>query len=281
MKLHRSACPKVPDIYATGSNATSCIEGFEYLPAKTYNSYRAALLATAPNSERARILSESPLQPPLPTVQNQEYASQLTPLLTFKLHSSPDVLLSIWHSAHSCRFAIPADSSYSVLVAMGFKLKNLGKHLAGGVLTFAHGVADHLGNSIVAPPAPILVGTAAVFAGAAVVKHFQKRNRKAQRSPTTDEVLLRCHICSFSYMFCILLVVLMYAVVVVCAEPLGYCRMTAAPHLHPALCLPHGQRSLAPGHPHHPAQSPSSHRSPHSDCEVLDHSLDRQLPTVR
>lgn len=82
---------------------------------------------------------------------------------------------------------------------MGFKLKNLGRHLAGGVITFAHGVVDHLGNSIVAPPAPILVGTAAVLAGAAVVKHLQKKNRNKPRTPATDEVRLTCALRSYSY----------------------------------------------------------------------------------
>ena len=91
---------------------------------------------------------------------------------------------------------------------MGFKLKNLGKHVAGGVLTFAHGVVDHLGRSIVAPPAPVLAGAAVVFFGAAAVKHLQKRKRKAQRSHTSGEVCLRCTLRSLAHKSCMLLVVM-------------------------------------------------------------------------
>ena len=73
---------------------------------------------------------------------------------------------------------------------MGFKLNNLKRHLAGGVVLFAHGVVDNLGRSIVAPPGPILVGTTAVLAGAAIVKHVQRRRRKKASTPAPDNVRL-------------------------------------------------------------------------------------------
>ena len=71
---------------------------------------------------------------------------------------------------------------------MGFKLKNLGRHLAGGVVLFAHSIADHLGKSVIALPAPILVGTTAVLAGEAIVKHVRKRRRKKSSAPAPEQV---------------------------------------------------------------------------------------------
>ena len=77
-----------------------------------------------------------------------------------------------------------------LVVCDGFQVENFGKRVAGGVTTFAHGVVDRLEISIVAKLAPIFAGAAVVFFGAAAVKHLQKRNRKAQTSPTIGEVFV-------------------------------------------------------------------------------------------
>ena len=50
----------------------------------------------------------------------------------------------------------------------------------------AHGVADNLSHSIVAPPAPILMGAAAVCAGAAVVKHLRKGKNQGQTKDLSE-----------------------------------------------------------------------------------------------
>lgn len=159
---------------------------------------------------------------------------------------------------------------------MGFKLKSLGRNLAGSVVTFAHGVLDNLENSVVAPPASILLGTAAVLAGAAVVKHLQKRNRNKARAPATDEVRLFSarRSCSYTLDDCL-------AEKIVFADSPKYCRMTAVLDLYPALYALQRQLSTVQGHPPQQAQLPSGHRSHPSGFEVLHHSLDRQLPTVR
>ena len=69
---------------------------------------------------------------------------------------------------------------------MGFNLKRFGK-LAGSVVRAAQGVADHLGHSAVAPPAPIVLGVAAVCLGAAAVQHVKRiKPRKQQPTPKPE-----------------------------------------------------------------------------------------------
>ena len=82
---------------------------------------------------------------------------------------------------------------------MGFKLNRLGRHLAGGVVTIAHGLVNRFENSVVAPPAPVLAGTAAVLAGAAFVKHLQNRKRNKPSTPATNKVRLLCVQRFFAY----------------------------------------------------------------------------------
>ena len=78
-----------------------------------------------------------------------------------------------------------------VIATMGLGLRSFGVHLATSIVMVAHGVADNLQHSIVAPPAPILMGAAAVCAGAAVVKHIRKgRNSGQNKDNSEDKVIL-------------------------------------------------------------------------------------------
>lgn len=71
---------------------------------------------------------------------------------------------------------------------MGFKLRKFGKHLAGNMGRMAQGVSDKLECAVVAPPIPVMLGAAAVFAGVALVKRFKNRRDKGHHtsSPTSE-----------------------------------------------------------------------------------------------
>ena len=74
---------------------------------------------------------------------------------------------------------------------MVFNVGKLGRRLARSVEKVAQGVADHLEHSVVAPPAPILLGAAAICLGAAVLKHLRNRRTRSQRkAASTTEVWL-------------------------------------------------------------------------------------------
>ena len=80
---------------------------------------------------------------------------------------------------------------------MGIHLEKFGQQ----VVRIAQEVADHLGNSVVSPPAPVLLGVAAVCFGAAAVKHVRRTNCKPRKQQLTPRP--EVHRCSSLPIFCL------------------------------------------------------------------------------
>ena len=128
--------------------------------------------------------------PPLPdrTVQNlsQLPFCSVRLLVLIKLPSACTLAYRLL-----CCFALSRRALRSLFI-MGFKLKSLGRQLAGNMGKVAQGVADKLECSVIAPPMPVMLGALAVCAGAAVVRNIKNRRRKnhQKRSPQapTNEV---------------------------------------------------------------------------------------------